>query len=251
MKRLVVASIFSLACLVNQGSANAADFFYEKFADQVVSVYGAGWSVFLPFAGLPAATDDPSRQGQTYPGQLWNFSASPGARRRGQILEHAEMYCPGQNIPKPLDVSAATFRDVQDLTQFGITGEISVGQVLKITAIDAQYLKSVTATGSNVRRMYLPGATVLKNTVRDSVRACGSNFFYAITSVLYGKITINAAFDRKLDFGVAATIANTIAVNLGVKARVVRCGTADKVCVIQTEEPAIFAVKAVPVSSLR
>ncbi|SFJ19552.1 hypothetical protein [Bradyrhizobium sp. cf659] len=254
--RAIAASALSLLACLNFSPAKAADFFYQDLAAQVAGTYGSGWSVLVPFTGLPVAADDPNRQGQTYPGHLWNFAVSPGSGG-GRVFEHVEMYCPGQNIPKPFDVPAAPFRDFQRVTQFGATGDITVSGatpdkvLLKLSAIDAQYLKSVTATGTNVRRMYLPGANVLKSTVSASVSSCGPNFRYAIASVLYGKITLSVIFDRKLDLGIAATIAARIAANLSFKSRVIRTGSADKPFVIESAEPLIFAVKAVPISSLR
>jgi hypothetical protein len=254
--RAIAASALAVFACLNFSPAKSADFFYRDLADQIIGTYGSGWSVLVPFTGLPAAADDPNRQGQTYPGHLWNFAVSRGSGG-GQVFEHVEMYCPGQLVPKPFDVSAPPFKDYQKITQFGVTGDITVSGatpdkvLLKLSAIDAQYLKSVTATGTNVRRMYLPGANVLKSTVGASVNSCGPGFMYAITSVLYGKITLSVIFDRKLDLGIAATIADRIAANLSFKSRVVRTGTADKPFVIESSEPLIFAVKAAPISSLR
>jgi hypothetical protein len=248
MKRLFLVSAFAFS-LLGLDDARSADAFYNNFSDAIRSIYGSNWSVFIPFTSLPAAADDPSRMGETYPSHLWNFTPTTTAHG-GTIYEQANVYCPPSQTPKPLIVGAPPFNNFQNLTSLSLTGDITIGPV-KITAINAQYLKSITVGISSVQRMYLPGFNVLKDAVKGAVSACGSSYFYAINSVLIGKITISVAFNASIDAGVAATISSSVAFNLGAHAQVVQSGTADKPLVIQTDDAEIFAVQAVPVTSLQ
>jgi hypothetical protein len=245
MNRLAIVSALTYSILSFQ-PAQSADFFYDNFSDAVRSTYGSNWSVFIPFTPIPS--DDPDRAGETYPGHLWNF-ASASTSRGGTIYQQANMYCPAPQTPKPIIVGAPPFKDYQNLTDLKLTGDITVGPV-KISALDAQYLKSVTVAISSVKRMYLPGLNAFKAAVKSAVSACGSSYSNAINGVLMGKITISVAFNRSLDAGIAANISSNIAFNLGAHAHVVQYGTADKPLVIQTDDIEIFAVQAVPLASL-
>jgi hypothetical protein len=205
--------------------------------------------VFIPFTPVPAAADDPNRQGETYPGHLWQFTPNT-TPRGGTIYEQADRYCSAPLNPKPIIVGAANFNNYQNIVDLKLTGDITIGPV-KINALDAQYLKSVSITISAVQRMYLPGFNTLQAAVKSAVTACGPGYFYAINSILMGKITITVAFNKSLDAGIAANISNAISLNLGAHAHVVQYGTADKPLVIQTDDTEVFAVQAVPIASLQ
>jgi len=247
MKRLWIASVFAFSIFVLD-DAQSADAFYNNFSDAIRSTYGSNWAVFIPFTSVPAPADDPSRMGETYPGHLWNFTPTT-TPHAGMIYEQAGVYCTPPQTPQPLIVGAPYFQDFQNLTDLKLTGDITVGPV-KISALDAEYLKSVSVGIASVQRMYLPGFNLLKGAVTSAVSACGSSYFYAIEGVLMGKITITVAFNKSIDAGVAANISSQIAFNLGAHAQVVQYGTADKPLVVQTDDVEIFAVQAAPVTSL-
>lgn len=240
--------MFAFSILAIDG-AQSADFFYQNLSDAVRSTYGSNWAVFTPFTPIPAAADDPNRQGETYPGHLWNFTPTT-TPKGGMIYEQSNGYCSAPSTPKPIIVGAPYFSNYQRITDLSLTGDITIGPV-KINALDAKYLKSVTLGVSSVQRMYLPGANALKAAVTSALSGCGSSFFYAINGVLMGKITISVAFEGSVDAGIAATISNSISLNLGVHAHVVQAGTASKPLVIQTDDSEIFAVQAAPVTTLR
>ena len=91
--------LFALLALVGAGlgsslgPAQARDFGYEKFADAVQAVYGDGYGAITPFDDITSPADDPSRRGEGYPGQVWNFVSVPG-RNHGLIYQHNDVYCP-------------------------------------------------------------------------------------------------------------------------------------------------------------
>lgn len=252
MRRCVV--LFGLfLSIASVKEACSAEFFYENFSDTIRSVYSNGatgaaaWQVLIPFTGMPAQSDDPDRLAETYPGHLWNFATST-TPNGGIIYTHANNYCPLGKVPKPIVVTAPPFKDSQNISDFKLTGDITIGPV-KITAINAQYLKSVSISIPTAHRMYLPGN--LKSVVKNSLAACGSGYSHAINSVLTGKITISVVFNRSLDAGIAATISSTISANLGAHAHVVQYGTADKPLIIQTDDEEVIAVLAVPAALLQ
>jgi hypothetical protein len=248
MKRLFFVSLFAFS-LLGLDNARSADAFYNNFSDAIRAIYGSNWSVFIPFTSIPAAADDPGHMGETYPSHLWNFTPSTTAHG-GTIYEQGNVYCPPPQTPNPLIVGAPPFSNYQNLTSLSLTGDITIGPV-KITALNAQYLKSITIAISSVQRMYVPGFNVLKAAVKSAVSACGPGYFYAINSVLIGTITITVAFNASIDAGVAATLSNSISFNLGAHAQVVQYGTAAQPLVIQTTDAEIFAVQAAPVSTLQ
>lgn len=248
MKRFLLTSALVLFAVATE-AAHSAELFYENLSDAVRKTYGKNWAVFVPFTALPAAMDDPNRQGETYPGHLWNFAPATTANG-GTVLEQANVYCSASQTPKPFTVGAATFKDYQNIKDLKLTGTITVGPV-KITAIDAKYLKSVSISIGPVQRMYLPGANVFSSAVKNAVINCGPNYFYAVNGVLLGKVTISVAFDRSIDAGIAAEISSKIKADLTVHARVVQNGTADKPLIVQTDDVQVFAVQVVPVASVR
>ncbi len=229
MKRLFLASVFAFSILVID-NAQSADAFFDNFSNAIRSTYGSNWSVFIPFTAIPAAADDPDRAGETYPGHLWNFTPT-STSQGGMIYEQANVYCPAPQTPKPIIVGAPYFNNYQDLTDLKLTGDITIGPV-KISALDAEYLNSVTIGIASVQRMYLPGANAFTAAVKSALSSCGSGYFYAVNGVLMGKITISVAFNRSVDAGIAANISSKIALNLGVHAQVVQYGTAAKPLVI-------------------
>ncbi|HZP78862.1 MAG TPA: hypothetical protein VFB45_22180 [Pseudolabrys sp.] len=248
MNRHLVACALAVSALTFD-AAQSAEVFYENFSNSIRAVYGSNWAVFIPFTAPPAPADDANRIGETYPGHLWNFTSTKTSKG-GTVYEQADSYCPGSQTPKPFPGGGAVFKDFQDLTQFKLTGDITIGPV-KISALDAEYLKSVKTDIASVKRMYLPGGNVLKAAVKTAVSACGPDYFYAVTGVLMGKPTITVTFDRSVDAGIAANISSKISFNLGVHAHVVQYGTADKPLIIQTDDVEIFAVQAVPVATLK
>ena len=80
---LVVSALLLSAAWPSQSFAR--DFGYEKFADAVRAVYGDGYGAITPFDDITSAADDPTRRGEGYPGQIWNFVSVPGRNQRPDL----------------------------------------------------------------------------------------------------------------------------------------------------------------------
>jgi len=250
MKSVLVVSALLLAAAWPSQSF-ARDFGYEKFADAVRAVYGDGYGVVAPFDDITAAADDPTRRGEGYPGQIWNFVSVPG-RNRGLIYQHNDVYCPVPGGgPAPIIVGTTQFKNWLYRTEIGLNGDFTVtgastnDVVFKLSALDAKYVNSFGIQILNVKRYYLPRNDLLDAT-RQAVAACGPSFGYGLTSVLVGDVTITVAFQAGVDSGVIANIGQHIKLDLRLHSLAVRGGSDANPLVVFSEGPKIFAIRAEP-----
>ena len=169
---LIVSALLLSAAWPSQSFAR--DFGYEKFADAVRAVYGDGYGVITPFDDITSPADDPTRRGEGYPGQIWNFVSVPG-RNRGLIYQHNDVYCPVPGGgPAPIIVGTTQFKNWLYRTEIGLTGDFTVtgatanDVVFKLSALDAKYINSFGVQILNVKRYYLPRNDLIDATKQAS-----------------------------------------------------------------------------------
>jgi len=250
MKSVLVVSALLLAAAWPSQSF-ARDFGYEKFADAVQAVYGAGYGAITPFDDITSPADDPTRRGEGYPGQIWNFVSVP-ARNHGLIYQHSDVYCPVPGGgPAPIIVGTTQFKNWLYRTEIGLTGDFTVtgatanDVVFKLSALDAKYINSFGIQILNVKRYYLPRNDLI-NATRQATNACGPGFSYGLTTTLVGDVTISVAFQAGIDSGIMANIGQHIKVNLNLHSLAVRGGSDANPLLVFSEGPKIFAIRAEP-----
>lgn len=226
--------------------AGAKDLGYEEFARVVDTYYQGQYGVLVPFAELPDAASDPTRQAEGYPGQIWNFATQRATR--GVIYTHQDRYCPAPDTPAPIVVGTTQVKNFQIRRELSLLGDITVtgadpaNEIFKLTALDAKYIKSIKIDVAKVKRSYLP-FNILSATVNRAIQSCGPGYFYALTSALVGDVTITVSLQRGVDAGINATIANRVKIALKLKADAVDGGTEASPALIFSEGPKIFAVR--------
>lgn len=120
---LTAATLLLSAALSSQSFAR--DFGYEKFEDAVRAVYGADYGTMVPFDDITSPTDDPTRRGEGYPGQIMNLAAAQG-RNGGVVYTNADVYCTPPVSPAPIVVGTTQLKNWLYRTEIGLNGDFTV-----------------------------------------------------------------------------------------------------------------------------
>jgi hypothetical protein len=250
MRYFLRYSFALLAVLVTSLSATQArDFGYEKFADVVSQVYGSQYGAVVPFFQMPDASDIAHQQ-EGYPGAIWNFSITSG-RNRGTIYTQKDQYCPPDPAPAPFAnnttrVNNWLYRsEVSVSGQFTVSGATPADVIFQLTAIDAKYITSYAIALTNTKHYYLP-YNVLKDAASRAVAKCGSNFAYALTSVIAGDVSIKVFFIAGVSSDLIFNIGSHIKANLHLKAEGKLGDSEGNPVLVFTEVQQVFAIRADP-----
>lgn len=248
MSYFLRAVFFLFAVTVPVSSANALEFYYERFTDIVARNY-PGWTPVAPFFELPTADNkDPEAKGRI--GGVWNFGTAPGAGGRVYFVQ-AGSYCNGPTTPVAYSGRVQPLGNFVYRIEYRATGEIVVRGatpdkvIFRISALDAQYIRQIAVNIRNPREYYLPGNRY-SAALTASRAYCGGRYNYALKSVIAANVEIKFFVVRSVSSTIElSAFRDRLKINLGLKAAG-NISTEGEPAIVFDEGVLAFAVKVEP-----